>query len=119
MPRFRASLSMIACLLLTAGASALTSERAASPPLNRGPNGFITSPDAADPSGVLSKEVARLRVADGYFIFVQMLRGEVGIVAEGQHAVQILRAVTATYPTTPLDIFEAAGGDRRRPRPPC
>jgi hypothetical protein len=112
MPRFSASLSMIAGLLLITGAPALTTGRATPQSLTGGQNEFITSPDASAPPGVPTREVVRLRVADGYFVFVQMLSGEVGIVAQGQSAVQILRAITATYPTTPLDIFERAGGDR-------
>jgi hypothetical protein len=104
---------MIACLLLVAGASPLTIEGAAAPPQSGGQDNFATPVDAGDPAGALTRELARLRVADGYFVFVQMLGGDVGIVAEGQRAFDLLRAITATYPTTPLDVFVGAGGDRR------
>lgn len=112
MPALRTSVSMIACLLLTAGASTLATGRG-TVQATGAQDGFIASPGTGDQSA-LSREVARLQVADGYFVFVQMLKGEVGVVAEGQRAVAILRGIAAAYRTTPLEIFVGAGGDRRQ-----
>jgi hypothetical protein len=113
MSRLGASLSTIAYFLLTAGPSAVTTEPVMSPQVIGVQSEFITAPDAGEPPSVPGKEVARLPVADGSFVFVQMRGGEVGIVAEGRRAVEILKGITATYQTTPLMVFVGAGGNRQ------
>lgn len=107
-----ACLSMIACLIVSMEGYTQT-RQPTSPQLAAGQNAVTAFPDLGDAPSVPSREVARLPVADGSFIFVQQLGGEVGIVAEGQRAVATLNAITAAYPTTPLDVFVAAGGNRR------
>ncbi len=73
---------------------------------------FITFPDAQpNLSTGPAKEIVRLRVADGYFVFVQMLGGDVAIIAEGKQAFDTLRSTTAEQSATALDLYLAAGGD--------
>src|SRR6185436_20149042 len=88
MSRNRVGLSMIACLVLTA--VALTTTGVTAQQVSGGSNGFVTPVGAGEPPSVSGQEVARLPVGDGYFVFVLMLKGEVGIVAEGQRAVELL-----------------------------
>lgn len=114
MSRLGASASLIACVLLAAGPLAVSIEHGTPSSLTGAANRFITAPDAPDPPSKSGKEVVRVAVGDGHFVFVQMAGGAVGIVAEGVQAAQILRTMTATFRTTPLRIFESVAGTRRK-----
>lgn len=110
-----ASRLMMGCLLMTTlGYAQAAQTNASTGQFTAGQSVFITFPDAKDEStSVPGGEIVRLRVADGYLIFVQLMRGDVGIVAEGKQALDILRSLTGAYRLSPLDIFEAAGGNRK------
>jgi hypothetical protein len=73
---------------------------------------FIDFPDAGSTPDAPGAEVARLYGVGGYWAFVRQSGGDVGIVAAGGRALEVLQALTAQDSLSALEIYEVLGGSR-------